>query len=142
MVINKKVTGKARSMPAGLAVGLAVSLLLTLMGTALAANLILSEKLAESAIGYIAIIVLLIAGAAGAWIAGAMVKRRWMVVCLGAGGVYYLALLGITALFFGGQYQGMGVTALAILGGCGAVGLLGLRGENSSGKRHKKYRSR
>ena len=41
----------------------------------------------------------------------------------------YLLLLSIAALFFGGQYEGMGVTAFVILGGCLAVVLLGLKGE-------------
>ena len=142
MVINKKVTGKAMSMPVGLAIGLAASLALTLAAAAIAANLILGQKIQETAIGYGAIIILLLASSIGAGLAAMLVKRRWMVVCLGAGGLYYLTLIGITALFFGGQYQGMGVTALAVLGGCGAVGLLGLRGERSGAKRRKKYHSR
>lgn len=142
MVMNKKVTGKAMSIPVGLSIGLTVSLMLTLITAAIVANLILGEKIAESAIGYAAIVILLLASGVGAWLAAMLIKRRWMVVCLGAGGIYYLTLLGITALFFGGQYQGMGVTALVVLGGCGAVGLLGLRGESGSGKRRKKYRHR
>lgn len=142
MVINKKITGRAQPMPAGFAIGLAVGLTLTLVGTSIVANMILSEKIAESAIGYGAIVILLISSAIDAWLAAALIKRRWMIVCLGAGGIYYLTLLGITALFFGGQYQGMGVTALVVLGGCGAVGVLGLKGENAGGKRRKKYRHR
>lgn len=142
MVINKKVTGKALSIPVGIAVGLSASMILTLIGTAVMANLILSESLSENAIGYGAIVILLLSSAMGAWLAAALSKRRWMVVCLGAGGSYYLTLLGITALFFGGQYQGMGVTVLVVLGGCGAVGLLGLREGKGGAKRHRKYRSR
>lgn len=142
MVVNKKVTGKARSMAAGLAVGLAVSMVLTLTGAALAANLVMSEKIEEDAIGYAALAVLILSALCGAWVAAALTKRRWMIVCLGLGGIYYLTLLATTALFFGGQYQGVGVTALAILGGCGAVGLLGLRTEKGSRKKAKKYRFR
>lgn len=142
MVMNKKVTGKAMSMPAGLSVGLAVSIVVTLIATAVTANLVLAQRVGESAIGYIAVIVLLLASAMGSWLAAALIKRRWMVVCLATGGIYYLALLATTALFFGGQYQGMGVTAMAVLGGCGAIGLLGLRGESRSRNRVKKYRPR
>lgn len=142
MVVNKKVTGKAVPMAAGLGIGLAVSMALTMIGGAVTANLILTEKIGEGAIGYGAILILLLSSAMGAWLAAVLIKSRWMVVCLGAGGSYYLTLLGITALFFGGQYQGMGVTALVILGGCGAVGLLGLRAGNGTRKRTKKYHSR
>lgn len=142
MVVNKKVTGKSKPIVVGLAVGCALSIGMTLLGAALMANLVLSEKMATEAIGYGAVVVLLLASAAGAWISATMVKRRRMVVCLGVGGSYYLSLLAITALFFGGQYQGMGVTALLVLGGCGAVALLGIRGEKNSGKKVKKYRFR
>ena len=142
MVVNKKVTGKAVPMAAGVGIGLAVSMVLTIVGAAVTANLILTEKIGESGMGYGAILILLLSSAVGAWLAASMIKSRWMIVCLGAGGIYYLTLLGITALFFGGQYQGMGVTALAILGGCGAVGLLGIRAGNKPRKRVKKFRSR
>lgn len=142
MVSNKKVTGKALSMPAGLGLGLAVSVVLTIVIAVVITYLLLGEKIPESAIGYGSMAILLLSSALGALIAAGTVKRRWMVVCLAAGGLYFLTLLGITAMFFGGQYQGMGVSALLILAGSGAVGLLGLRGERGVGKRHKKYRPR
>lgn len=130
------------SMPAGLAIGLAASLSITLLCTALIANLILSEKMNEAALGYGAMAILLLSSGAGSLIASVLIKHRWLLVSLGAGGIYFLTLLAITALFFGGQYQGIGVTALMILAGSGTVGLLGLK----QGKRHsfkrKKYRSR
>ena len=142
MIVNKKVTGKSRSMAAGLALGTTLSLVVTILGAAIIANLVLSGKMASQAVGYGAIVVLLVSAALGAWISASLIKRRWMVVCIGAGGCYYLLLLAITALFFGGQYQGMGVTALLVLGGCGAIGLLGIRGEKGSRKTVKKYRFR
>lgn len=142
MVVNKKVTGKSKPMMAGLAIGSMISLMLTLLGAAIVANLVLSEKIETEAIGYGAIIILILASSAGAWVCAVMVKRRWMLMCLGGGGSYYLSLLAITALFFGGQYEGMGVTALAVLGGSGAVGLLGIKGDKSSRKRSKNRRFR
>lgn len=140
MVVNKKVSGKAKPIAVGLAIGVLVSLVLTLIGAAVTANLVLSEKFPAESIGYAATVILLIAAAAGAWMAALSVKRRWIMVCLGTGGSYYLTLLAITALFFGGQYQAMGVTALLVLGGCGAVGLLGITKEKKKGRRPKKYR--
>ncbi|MBQ7415635.1 MAG: hypothetical protein IJW14_01195 [Oscillospiraceae bacterium] len=142
MVVNRKVTGKAMSMPAGLVIGWIVSMVLTILGALAIALLILSEKLGVEAIGYGAIVTLILAAATGAWLAAMLIKRRWMIVCLGTGGIYYLTLLAITALFFGGQYQGIGVTALAILSGSGAVGFLGLKGENTGRKKSKKYHFR
>jgi putative membrane protein (TIGR04086 family) len=136
MVVNKKVTGKAVSVPMGLLIGQAIALIVSVLGSIIAANMILTETLEASAIGYCAIVILMLASALCALISAWMIKRRWMIVCLGAGGIYYLLLLATTAMFFGAQYQGMGVTALVVLGGSGAVGLLGLQVGN--GKRSKR----
>lgn len=142
MVLNKKVTGKAVSMPVGLGVGLAVSLSMTLLFVAVIAHLILGEKLEEEAIGYGAMIVVPLAAAIGALAAAGVVKRRWMVVCIGSGALYFLSLLSITAFFFGGQYDGVGITALLIVIGVALVGAIGLRGDKRTSKKKRRYRSR
>ena len=142
MVVNKRVSGQSKPMAVGLAVGCGISLVFTLLGAALIANLVLSQKMSSESIGYGAVIILLLASAIGAWLSYAMIKRRRLVVCLSFGLGYYLSLLAITALFFGGQYQGMGVTAMLILGGSGAVALMGIKGEKSLGQKAKKFRFR
>lgn len=142
MVVNQKVSGKAKPVAVGLSLGVLVSLILTLVGAAVTANLVLSEKIPVESVGYSATLILLLASALGAWVAAGLVRRRWMVICIGAGGTYYLSLLAITALFFGGQYQAVGVTALLVFGACGAVGFLGLTKEGGKRKKAKKYRFR
>lgn len=142
MVVNKKVTGKAVSVPVGLLMGQAIAMIVSVLGSIIAANMILTETLEASAIGYCAIVILMLASASCALISAWMIKHRWMIVCLGAGGIYYLLLLATTAMFFGGQYQGMGVTALVVLGGSGAVGLLGLRAGNRKRSKRAKHRFR
>lgn len=127
MTVNRKVTGTAVSMPAGIAIGCVVSLLLTLAGSSLAAKLISDEILKETAIGYGSMLIVLLASALGAVTAILRVKRRYLQVCLLSGVSYYGLLLCITALFFGGQYQGMGVTAMLVLAGVGSVVLLGTK---------------
>lgn len=138
MVINRKVTGTASSMPAGLAVGGLVSLAVTILGSVMAANLVLREMIAESSVGYCAMLILLLASFGGARIAAARIKHRRLYVCILSGVVYYSLLLAITALFFGGQYQGMGVTALVVAAGCGTAALL----EKNEKKRRRKPRSK
>ena len=142
MIMNKRVTGKAKSLPFGIGIGLLSGMALTIGVVAIVANLILNEKMGEQTIGYAAIVVLLTSSALGAWLATTMVKRRWMLVCLATGGGYFLCLLAITALFFGGQFQGVGATVISVIGGCGAVGLLGLKGETGHRNNRRKYRSR
>ena len=127
MTVNRKVTGTAVSMPAGIAIGCVVSLLLTLAGSSLAAKLISDEILKDTAIGYGSMLIVLLASALGAVTAISRVKRRYLQVCLLSGVSYYGLLLCVTALFFGGQYQGMGVTAMLVLAGVGSVVLLGTK---------------
>lgn len=138
MVLNRKVTGAATTIPSGIALGLLVSLAVTLLGAALTAYLVSAEKIGENGIGYSAMIILALGSAAGAWLSMSKIKRLRMQICLLTGICYYLLLLAMTALFFGGQYEGMGVTALAVLGGCGAVAILGARGEKRGKARYRK----
>lgn len=127
MVTNRKVTGIAASMPAGLAVGGIVSLLVTLLGAVLAANLISGEKIPEGSIGYCSMVILLLSSITGAAVAVNRIKHRKLYVSLLSGLIYYAVLLAITAIFFGGRYHGMGVTALVIAAGSGTTALLNLR---------------
>ena len=121
---HKKVSGAAMTIPAGLGIGLLVSMVITLAGAAAASHLVASEKIGEGSIGFAAMIILALASVMGAWCAISLVKRQRLQVCMMAGGCYYLTLLAITALLFGGQYQGMGVTAIVIAVGCSLVALL------------------
>ena len=135
MTVNQKVTGRAVSIPAGVTMGCAASLAITVVGSLLVAKLISAEVLADTAIGYGAMFILLTASALGSAISAAKTKRLRLQVCLLSGGAYYASLLAVTALFFGGQYQGMGVTALLVAAGTGVVILLGGRE-----KKRPKYR--
>lgn len=142
MVANRKVTGTASTMPVGLAIGLAVSLLVTVLGAALSAYFVLTEKIPEEGVGYCAGGILLLSSMLGAFVAEKRTKRKRLIVCVLLGGLYYAALTAATALFFGGQYQGMGVTALLVLAGSGCVGLLAAKKESGGKGVRKKYRIR
>lgn len=113
----------------GLAVGWAVSMMLTLLLSMLAGLLIYNERFPETAVGYTAMAAVLLSSSLGATAAVKRIKRRRAYVCALSGALYYASLLAVTALFFGGQYSGMGVTALLVIAGCGSVILMGLRGE-------------
>lgn len=138
MVANRKVTGKATSIPAGLATGGAVSIGVTLIMSAIAGWLVYSGRLAEKNIGYCAMAILICSSLLGAAISAKKVKRRKLIVCGASGLIYYTILLVTTALLFDGEYQGMGTTALVVLCGCGTAALLGIlqgRGAGRSGRR-------
>ena len=136
MTLNKKPTGTAMSMPAGLAVGGVFSLVITLIFSGIVAKLMDAELLKQESVGYFVIGILLVSSITGAWLSFGKIKRRRMVVCMISGVIYYCILLSITALFFGGQYQGMGVTGLVVLCGSCCAGLMGMH-EKKQGRKGK-----
>lgn len=142
MTANQKVTGRASSMPGGLALGACVNLLITIIGAMFCGWLIGNEKAPEQSIGYCSMFILLAASFLGARTAAAKIKHRILYVSILSGIIYYCSLLAITALFFGGMYQGMGVTALVIMAGCISAALIGQKGERRSRRGKKRMNHR
>ena len=140
MATKRKANGRAMTLPAGVGIGTLAALGWTLMACAVLAKLIDLERLPEDAVGYGAMVILLVAGFLGAVTAYAKVKGKRLQVSLITAAAYYLSLLSMTALFFGGQYAGMGVTALVILAGSGVAILLGLKEPSrKKGRRYPKF---
>lgn len=142
MVVDRKVTGTASSTPGGLALGWGVGMGITVLGAAVCAHLISKETIAGEGIGYCAMVIVLLSTVLGALVSAGKIKRRRLQVCLMSGAVYYATLLAGTALFFGGQYQGMGVTGLLVLAGCGVVILMGMNGGKQRRPRKRKIGNR
>lgn len=138
MIANHKVTGKAMSVPGGIGLAAVVSIATTLLMSGLLAWLVLTERVGEIAVGYGTMVILLVSSFLGAMIAAGVIKHRKMMVCLLSGAAYLLCLLACTALFLGGQYQGVGVSVLLILAGCVAAALTDLRKRGSSNKKSRR----
>lgn len=136
---NKMLTGSKSGIAVGILIGVLVGIGVTLVGVSILAWLIATEKISENAIGYGTMVILFISALLGAGTAAANIKRLRVQVCLITGGIYYLLLLATTALFFGGQYQGMGITAILVLLGSGLVSLLGIRENKSRKNKFKKH---
>lgn len=115
MRYNRKMKGTATAIPTGLAIGGLINLIVTMAGSAASAYLVLNQRIGDNGIGYATMVILFVSTVLGAWGAYSCIKKQRLQVCLLSAALYYLLLLAITALFFGGQYQGMGVTALVIL---------------------------
>ena len=139
-LVKIKVSGKALGIPAGIAIGDLVSLIVSIAGAAVSAWLVSSEKIGEGGIGYAAMIVVALAAAVGAWVSASLIKRLRLQMCMLSGACYLLTLLAITALFFGGQYQGIGVIAIVILFGCAIVAFIPTKNGGFKSKRMKGYR--
>lgn len=138
MVLNRKPTGRAISMPKGLAIGMAISVGITLLGSAVIAKLIDGEYAKEGWMGYGVMIVLMIGSFLGAVVAAGKIKRQRLCVCALSGLLHFAMLMSITALFFGGQYEAVGVTAVLVMGGALLAALVG--GRPGRGGKRKKYK--
>lgn len=136
MQVNQKVTGRSMSMAGGVITGVLSGLLLTIIGAAITATIVHRNLAPELALGYGSMITLLMSACLGAIISWKCVRRRKLLLCGLTGGGYYAGLLAITALFFGGQYRGMGVTALLVLAGAGCPAIMS--GRKRGGKMRKR----
>lgn len=119
MTVNRKVTGTSATIPMGLAMGVITSLGTMLAGTIVCSMMIEQELLKWEKSGYAIMVILIISSWLGVATASARVKRRKLMICTTTGITYFLALLVLGALFFGGQYNGVGETALLII--CGTI---------------------
>ena len=97
------------------------------------AGLISRERLSWDQVGYGILILLFLSALLGAATSVKAVKRQRLMIAMGSGLLFWATLIAITALFFGGQYDGMLVTGLVILAASGIVALTGLRRENRKG---------
>lgn len=140
MSITKTKTAN-NTIPGALLTGAAAALAWSILCGVITAKLVETEKLNFSAIGYAAMFIHLTASMLAAWIAWHRVRKNRLPVCLGAGGIYYLSLLGITALFFGGIYTGMGTTALMVVAGSVIPALCGAAGKGRRAGHHYKIRT-
>lgn len=115
--MQNKVTGRASSIPAGLAVGALISILVTVGICVIGGWMIGSEMMEQNKIGYCSITALLASSILGSMVASKKVQRKRLLVTLVSGGIYYAVLVAITIIFFDGSFQGMGVTFITVLVG-------------------------
>ena len=125
MTIKRSTYISAEKIPKVILTSILVSLLITVACTAIAAYLLVSERVGEESIKYISLTILFTASTAGAFAAWISSTQNRLLICLANGGIYFLSLIATTALLFGGQYKGVGATALVVLAGTLSVVLLG-----------------
>lgn len=136
---NPKITGRAMSMPAGLAIGAAVSMAVTVAVSFIGAQLVINEVIPQEQIGFCALAALMLGAMLGAITSDRKIKSRRLLTCAISGAVYCAVLLGITALFFGARFDGVGATVLTVMLGCTAAALLPSgAGKNRKCRRRKK----
>lgn len=108
----------------------------TLVLSAVLAKLVDMEKIPQDKIGYGIMVLLLVCAFAGANVSCSKIKRQYLIVSAISAVIYFAMLLCITALFFGGQYSGVGVTAILIL--CGSLLAAFAKSGKGEGKKRRK----
>lgn len=139
MMITQKRTGRALSIPAGLAWGGIFSLGIVTLGSAITAKLIDYEIMGWNCVGYMILTFLILSAWAGGVVSYRKIKRQKMAVCIMSGILLFAILIMITALFFGGQYNGVGETALLILCGSSLAAFTGSRGKKRTRRKIRAY---
>lgn len=128
----KALTGKACSVPAGLGLSLTVNVLITAISVAVMAAMLSRNTVSWENTGYYIMLMLLIASFAGGKTAIAAIKHQRYLVSLMSGILYWMFLMCLTALLWGGQYSSVTETGALIIAGSTAAALL---------SRHRKQRN-
>ena len=110
-------SGNVSTLVKSILLGSALSVTITVIGAALIAKLILSETVGENNMGYCVMILLFVASMAGCLTANAKIQQSKLKVTLLQSVGYYVGLLMIGTIFFGGANQALAETALVIAGG-------------------------
>lgn len=142
MLATQKLTGRATSIPKGILTAVAISMSWTLIASITGAYLISKEWISHNQTGSVAIFVLITASVVGGMVAAGRIKRHRIRMAGLHGGLYYILLILLNLLCFGGQFQGMGVTLIFVLLGTVAAGVLGSRtaGKGKGRRRRKTHR--
>lgn len=141
MITPLKFGGKAKSIPVGMSISAIVSLSVTLLSSFVIAYFLNNERMSWEQAGYWIMGMLFSAAFLGGKSANVAIKHQKILISLMSGVLYWGLLLCLTALFFGGDYCGLGETAVLILAGSGSAALLSMSARNNRTPKTK-YRYR
>lgn len=130
-------TGKAMSVPAGLGLSLVVNVSITSMAVAIITILLNYNSITWENTGYWIMGMLLISSYFGGKVAINSIKTQVYIVSLMSGILYWMFMLCITALFFGGQYNSIFETGVLIIAGSISAALLHLPKKRNSIQRSR-----
>lgn len=125
MIHNRK-NGRA-SVLTQIILGWLVAYIVTLIMAIIGAIFVSAERIGQESEGILATVTILASIVAGALVALKNQNERRIVICLISAAVYFVSLLCTNLLFFSGQFQSIGVSALLIFGAAIAVSLLGFK---------------
>lgn len=110
-------SGKALSVPAGLAASLATNVMITFTLVGLTSYAVYKQIIAWEKCGYCIVVMLLVSSFLGTKVAVAAIKTQYFLIAVMSGLLYWGVLTLLTALFFGGNYGPVLETAALITAG-------------------------
>lgn len=131
---------KEASIPAVLLTGFGISWAVTVCAAVTETFLVAGEQIGEGMMTTWAVGTVILAVFIGALVASIKSNSRKLAISLICGGSYFVSLLCVNLLFYGGSFQGIWASILTILGASLLAGLLSLRQRPNSFKRKKRYR--
>ena len=135
MVTKHTGSGKAKSIPEGLAIAALSSMLITVISSAAIAYCLSAEKISWIQAGYWIMGMLFIAAFAGGKSAILSIKRKRLAIGVMSAVLYWGLLLCTTALFFGGKFSALWETAAIIGAGSGTSVLISMPYRKNSGRK-------
>lgn len=124
MTVKIKHNEKAKSVPGALTISASVSIILTLILSSFIAYGLNTEYISWEQAGYWIMVMLFVTSFIGCKCAISALKRQKFAASTLSGILYWGILLLTTALFFGGNYDAVWVTAGVIAAGSGCAVLL------------------
>lgn len=121
---KKEFRNSEKSIPVAICAGTVISFVSMIIGVMIITLLLSNETIAEAVIGYAVLLTTLISVVVGTVVTVLLVKSRVFVLSLCTSSAFFLLLLALTAMFFGGQYSGVPATLLVIIGGSVGVALI------------------
>jgi len=121
---KKEYGNKEKSIPLAVGMGAGISMAAMLIGTLVVALMVTNQTIGEDATGYGVIIVTVLSAIIGSTVSILIARSRVLILSLLTSISFAMILLAMTALFFGGQYSGVPVTILVIIGSGVSVALI------------------
>lgn len=115
--MSKKEYRNTMSIPAAVGVGTVISTIVMLIGAIVITLLVSNELISDQSMDYGVLALTMLSAILGCSVSNVVAKRRLLIVSVCTAVTFLLVLISITAIFYGGQYSAIPVTALVILGG-------------------------
>lgn len=135
---QKAVNRQGKKIPVGIGIAMLYAMAVMLAGTLVLTWLLSTERIQEGAISYGVMIVLILSAGAASGAAIYHVRQNVLPVSVGTCFSLIIVLLGMNALFYDGNYDGVGATTIMILSTGIAVAMVALKYLNKPKTYHKK----